>query len=72
MSGPPGVVRDVGKFIFPTGHQLKLGTEGYSPRLLEKIEYAGANKGSFDQASAALGMLGELPVNNICDAGFPH
>ena len=63
MSGRPGVVRDVGKFFFPLDDQLKLGTEGYSPRLLQKIEYAGANEGSFGQASAALGVLGELPIS---------
>ena len=40
-----------------------MGTEGYSPRLLEKIEYAGANEGSFGQAGAALGVLGELPIS---------
>ena len=42
---------------------MKLGTEGYSPRLLQKIEYAGANEGSFQQGSAALKVLAELPIS---------
>jgi len=63
MSGPPAVVRDVGKFFSLLDEQLKLGTEGYSSRLLQKIEYAGANEGSFQQGSAALGVLAELPIS---------
>jgi len=51
------------KVFFPLDDRLKLGTEGYSPRLLEKIEYAGTNEGSFGQAGAALGVLGELPIS---------
>lgn len=42
---------------------MKLGTEGYSPRLLEKIEYAGANEGSFEQARRGLDVLAELPIS---------
>jgi len=42
---------------------LGLGTEGYSVALLAKIEYAGANEGSFQQASEALGRLAELPIS---------
>lgn len=42
---------------------MKLGTEGYSPRLLQKIEYAGANEGSFEQGSRALRILAELPIS---------
>jgi hypothetical protein len=42
---------------------LELGTEGYSPRLLQKIEYAGANEGSFDQGRKALKVLAELPIS---------
>lgn len=40
-----------------------MGTEGYSPALLVKIEYAGANEGSFQQASEALAHLAEFPVS---------
>ena len=42
---------------------MKLGTEGYSPRLLAKIEYAGANERSFEQAHDALQVLAELAVS---------
>ena len=61
-SGRPAVVRDVENF-FLLDEQLKLGTEGYSPRLLQKIEYAGANEGSFQQGSTALKVLAELPIS---------
>jgi hypothetical protein len=40
-----------------------LGTEGYSPALLVKIEYAGANEGSFQQASEALARLAEFSIS---------
>ena len=40
-----------------------MGTEGYSPRLLAKIEYAGANEGSFEQARRSLKVLGELSIS---------
>lgn len=43
--------------------RLKLGTEGYSPRLLAKIEYAGANEGSFEQAHRSLAVLAELSIS---------
>jgi hypothetical protein len=42
---------------------LSLGTEGYSAALLAKIEYAGANEGSFHQAAEALTRLAELPIS---------
>jgi len=41
-----------------------LGTEGYSLALLAKIEYAGANEGSFAQAAEALRRLAELPISD--------
>lgn len=40
-----------------------MGTEGYSPRLLAKIEYAGGNDGSFEQARRSLEVLGELSIS---------
>lgn len=40
-----------------------MGTEGYSAALVAKIEYAGANEGSFLQASQALERLAELPIS---------
>lgn len=43
--------------------RLKVGTEGYSPRLVEKIEYAGGNEVSFAAASGALEHLAELPIS---------
>ncbi len=43
--------------------RLKVGTEGYSPRLLQKIEYAGSNEPSFEVAGAALQQLAELPIS---------
>lgn len=42
---------------------MKLGTEGYSPALLVKIEYAGANEPSFGQAAEALARLAEVSVS---------
>lgn len=57
------VVRDAGKFFSLLDERLKLGTEGYSPRLLQKIEYAGGNEGSFEQASRALTVLGEFSIS---------
>jgi hypothetical protein len=41
---------------------LKLGTEDYSPALLIKIEYAGANEPSFAQAARALAQLAEFSI----------
>lgn len=40
-----------------------MGTEGYSPRLLAKIEYAGANESSFAQAHRSLEVLAELSIS---------
>ena len=41
-----------------------MGTEGYSAALLAKIEYAGANEGSFQQAAEALKRLAELSISD--------
>jgi hypothetical protein len=62
-NGQPAVVRDAGRFFSLLDKRLKLGTEGYSPRLLQKIEYAGANEGSFEQGRKALRVLAELPIS---------
>jgi len=54
--------------VFPSSHlcifaeRLRLGGEGYSPSLLAKVEYAGANEASFEQAGGALGMLAEFSI----------
>jgi hypothetical protein len=63
MSVPPAVVRDAGRFFSLVDERLKLGTEGYSPVLLQKIEYAGANTSSFQQAAGALKTLAELTIS---------
>lgn len=42
---------------------MDLGTEGYSPSLIRKVEYAGGNSSSFKQASEALKRLAELPID---------
>ena len=62
-SGRPAVVRVAGRFFSLLDERLKLGTEGYSPRLLAKIEYAGANEGSFQQARRSLEVLAELSIS---------
>ena len=59
----PGVVRVAGRFFSLLDERLKVGTEGYSPRLLAKIEYAGANESSFEQASRSLEVLADLPMS---------
>ncbi len=43
---------------------MALGTEGYSAALLAKIEYAGANEGSFQQAAEALRRLAEFSISD--------
>jgi len=43
--------------------RLKLGTEGYSPAMLQKIEYASGNEPSFSQASRALAHLAEVSIS---------
>jgi hypothetical protein len=59
----PAVVRIAGRFFSLLDERLKVGTEGYSPRLLAKIEYAGANESSFEQARRSLEVLGELSIS---------
>jgi hypothetical protein len=56
-------VRGVGGLFFPVDLTLGLGTEGYSPTLLRRIEYAGGNLGSFDRGSQALLHLAELEIS---------
>lgn len=63
MNGRPGVANDAGEFFSLLDERLKVGTEGYSPRLLQKIEYAGGNEPSFRVASAALEQLAELSIS---------
>jgi hypothetical protein len=42
---------------------LKLSSEGYSPGLLKKIEYAGGNGRSFETAAESLERLGEFSIS---------
>lgn len=63
MNGRPAVVRDAGRFFSLLDERLGLGSEGYSPRLLQKIEYAGANGGSFQEAAKELKVLAELAIS---------
>jgi hypothetical protein len=42
---------------------LKLGGEDYSPELLKKIEYAGGNARSFEEAAASLERLAESSIS---------
>ena len=60
----PGVAPDAGEFFSLLDERLKVGTEGYSPRLVQKIEYAGSNEPSFGKASAALAALADFSVSD--------
>ena len=42
---------------------MKLGSEGYSPGLLRKIEYAGGNSRSFESAADSLERLAECSIS---------
>ncbi len=42
---------------------MALGSEGYSPGMLKKIEYAGGNGRSFASAAESLGRLAECPIS---------
>lgn len=44
---------------------MGIGTEGYSPSVLEKIEYAGANAASFQQAAQHMKMLADLEISGM-------
>jgi hypothetical protein len=57
------VVRGAGKFFSLLDERLRVGTEGYSPRLLQKIEYSGANEESFQEAAKELKVLAELSIS---------
>lgn len=43
---------------------MKLGSEGYSPGLLKKIEYAGGNSRSFEVAAQSLQRLAECSISS--------
>ena len=52
----------VGGFFSLLDERLKLGGEGYSPAMMQKIEYAGGNLGSFQTGRESLGRLSELGI----------
>lgn len=62
-SGPGAGAKSAGAFFSLLDEQLRLGTEGYSPLLVQKIEYAGGNHPSFEVASQALEKLAELSIS---------
>lgn len=51
------------ELFFPLDRELDLGTEGYSPSLLARIEYAGGNAPSFGQGSEMLKRLADLCIS---------
>ncbi len=50
-------------FFFPLDHKLKLGTEGYSPRLLQLATRQAAKAASFQDASDDLRELAEFTIS---------
>lgn len=44
---------------------MEIGTEGYSPKILEKIEYAGGNAVSFQQAAQQMKILADLEISDM-------
>ena len=64
LSGKDFIAAGAGKFFFPLDRRLEIGTEGCSPKILEKIEYAGANAVSFQQAEQHMKVLGDLEISD--------
>ncbi len=72
MSGPEratcgwnanaGGVRNAESFFFPLDVRLHLGTEGYSPRLVQKAVRQASKAASFQDASADLREVGEFEI----------
>jgi hypothetical protein len=60
---PPAVAVAAGGFFSLLDERLKLGSEGYSPGLLKKIEYAGGNGRSFASAAQSLECLAEFSIS---------
>lgn len=65
LSGKAIIAQGAGKFFFPLDRRLEIGTEGYSPKLLEKIEYAGANAVSFEQAEQHMNVLAGIEISGM-------
>jgi hypothetical protein len=62
LSVRPAAVLTAGGFFSLLDERLKLGGEAYSPRMVEKIEYAGGNLGSFQAGQESLEKLSELEI----------
>jgi hypothetical protein len=60
---PPAVAVAAGGFFSLLDERLKLGSEGYGPGLLKKIEYAGGNGRSFASAAQSLERLAEFSIS---------
>jgi hypothetical protein len=61
-SSASGTVPPVGGLFSPQGQALGLDQTGYSPRLQQKVVYAGVNNASYQEASHELAELAELTV----------
>ena len=58
-----GGVRPVGSLFFPLDQRLQLGTEGYSPSLLQKIVRQGGKAPSFREAAEDLQELAGVTIS---------
>jgi hypothetical protein len=56
-------VRPVGSLFFPLDQRLQLGTEGYSPSLLQKIVRQGGKAPSFREAAEDLQELAQVTIS---------
>jgi len=61
---PPAAAALAGGFFSPQDERLKLSSEGYSPGVLKKIEYAGGNCRSFRAAAQSLMRLAEFSISD--------
>jgi hypothetical protein len=56
-------VQNAESIFFPLDHKLKLGTEGYSPRILEKAVRQASKAASFKEASEDLKAVAEVSIS---------
>jgi hypothetical protein len=56
------IAPDVGGLFFPQDQALGIDRSGFSPRVQQKIVYAGVNNNSYQQASRDLAELSDLDV----------
>jgi hypothetical protein len=59
---PQRYCRRCRKAFFPQSRSLGIDLSQYSPALLDLVGYAGANKGSFREASLDLGKIGNVAI----------